>query len=192
MPSGGARPTGESWLPPARERAVVDEDWDPWVPKAVAEARVDPETLSYIVVDEIEDGVALFVVTRWPRVDGHGRLRFADRDDRWTVASRADAVEKRLDARLVSPPPDLVASEALTSRPLRVGDVFGAVTRRPKDDTGRPRSPAWMRPPIVDVTAAAREATKLQFFAAMSPPLKPELLDQAAEDFFADDLEADG
>ena len=74
----------------------------------------------------------------------------------------------------------------LAERPLRVGDVFavrpvpGAFERvRAELEEQRRLDPfldpaSWIRPPVYDVSADAREAAKASFYAAVTPPLDPE------------------
>ncbi len=70
-------------------------------------------------------------------------------------------------------------------RPLRVGDAF-AVRPRPgaleqaRDELEQQRrlepffDPArWIKPPVYDITADAREAAKASFYAAVTPTLEP-------------------
>ena len=48
-----------------------------------------------------------------------------------------------------------------------------------------PDSPArWLQRPVVDVSAAAREAAKTQYFAAVGPVLGPDRVEEMAAEFF--------
>jgi hypothetical protein len=108
--------------------------------------------LSYIVVDEIEGGMAGLSVSDWPRKDEQGRLRF-----------ESEPVQVAVDlARLQ----DFVDRHREQSRPVRIGDVFAA-RARPTEATLDPEH--WIDPPVHDVTADAREAAKIAFYAAVAP-----------------------
>jgi len=108
---------------------------------------LDTSGLSYILVDEIEGGMVGLAVSEWPRTDEQGRLRF-DSEPVQVVVERA-AFEHFLDAHREP------------SRPLRIGDVFAARTH--------PDPERWIEPPVHDVTADAREAAKIAFYAAVAP-----------------------
>ena len=71
------------------------------------------------------------------------------------------------------------AEEELRERPIEVGDAFAipasldavaaaAEHERPVEVT------SWIKGPVVDVTADAREAAKLVTLRALAPPLDPE------------------
>jgi hypothetical protein len=110
----------------------------------------DTTGVSYIVVEEIEGGMVGLAVSDWPHTDERGRLRF----DSEPVQAALELVELESFLKLHREP----------DRPLRVGDVFAARTgppsRYPKD---------WIEPPVHDVTADAREAAKVAFYAAVAP-----------------------
>lgn len=82
------------------------------------------------------------------------------------------ALERFLEQRQVIAPkvgPD--KRQAARGRPLTVGDVFGA---RETGSGRRARDPArWLEPPVVDVSALAREAAQASFLAAVSTTLSP-------------------
>ena len=109
---------------------------------------LDTTGLSYVLVDEIEGGMVGLAVSDWPRTDEQGRLRF-DSEPVQIIVDRG-AFERFLDAHREP------------SRPLRIGDVFAART-----DTDDPAH--WIEPPVHDVTADAREAAKIAFYAAVAP-----------------------
>ena len=111
---------------------------------------VDTTGLSYIVVEEMDGGLAVLAVSDWPRTDERGRLRFDSEPVQ--VAVQRDAFERFLDLH------------RQPSRPLRTGDVFAARTGAPA-----PHPEGWIEPPVHDVTADAREAAKIAFYAAVAP-----------------------
>ena len=110
---------------------------------------LDTTGLSYVVVEEIEGGMVGLAVSDWPTTDDKGRLRFGSEP----VQAALELVELERFLDLHRQP----------SRPLRVGDVFAARTGR------RPRPGGWIEPPVHDVTADAREAAKIAFYAAVAP-----------------------
>lgn len=113
---------------------------------------LDTTGLSYILVDEIEGGLVGLAVSEWPRTDEQGRLRFDSEPMQVAVDRRA--FERFLD------------EHREPSRPLRIGDVFAARTRPAEAGLDPER---WIEPPVHDVTADAREAAKIAFYAAVAP-----------------------
>lgn len=106
--------------------------------------------LSYITIDEISEGIVTLLVSPWPEVDDHGRLRFAG-----SGPISIDVGEDELADHLAKRHP-----QHLRRRRLREGDAFAAPTalvRRP----GRHRKlSTWLRQPVFDITADARDAAK--------------------------------
>jgi len=138
----------------------------------------------YVVVDEIEEDVATLVIEPWPYVDQRGRLDFAGSELRRGVQVETRQFEQLLKDRVA--PGELTAAqlEAFAARALRVGDVFCAVIDRVQMDS-HPDSPArWVKRPVVDVSAAAREAAKTQYFAAVGPVLGAAQVEEMAAEFF--------
>ncbi|MDH4177983.1 MAG: hypothetical protein OEW31_10680 [Thermoleophilia bacterium] len=164
-----------SWLPPAGDGSEAAAGVDAWVPRDLAGgASADRR---YVVVDEILGSVVGLAVSPWPSVDAEGRLRFRTGDVLTVAADRVELQgflgEHRLPAEL-------------RERPLRIGDVF-AVSVRPgvleKLAGGAaaharleaPVAPAaWMLAPVHDISAEAREATKVAFYASVAPTMEPE------------------
>ena len=140
-----------------------------WTPRALvgtsAPAGPPLDRLSYIVVDELESGRAGLSVYRWPRVDEWGRVRFLLDEGPVLVGVPVETLRRfvwrhRLPRRGAR-------------RPLRIGDVFAAETSgQPPQRLDDPAE--WLRPPVYDITADAREAVKAAFFAAVAPTLDPE------------------
>jgi len=137
----------------------------PWVPPSLRR-RKDVSSLAYVVVDEIESGLAGLTVTPWPTLDRWGRLHFDLAHSR-LVGVRASLLLTFLGKHRT---PRRVAR-----RPLRMGDVFAVRIREPLPPEGELGEPAsWMVPPITDLSSDAREAAKLAFFSAVAPTLNPE------------------
>ena len=164
-----------SWLP--RDRAEpLTEDAPPWVPTGFATERVEWARLSYIVVDELSPEVAGLVVVEWPRRDRRGRVRFPG--EAWRVGASVAELNSLLAARRRLPRqvPEL---EQVRARPVRIGDAFAAPTERPSRlRSAVPALGRWLRPPIYDISADAREAAKTALYGALAPVMSD---DQAAE-----------
>jgi hypothetical protein len=162
-----------SWLRQEDEERSLDElDW--WRPERVA-ARLGEDarwgSLSYIVVDELEEGVAGLVVSPWPRVDERGRLHFGDEDDSAHVTVEVRALHKLLAAHrepIVNEDVDDATRDKLRERDLAIGDVFTA--RLAKRFGRSPVDPArWIRSrEVLDITAIARSVAKGQTAAALA------------------------
>jgi hypothetical protein len=147
------------------------------------EPLVEP-LVEYVVVDELEEDVAVLLVEPWPIVDDRGRLRFQRPDQRVSVDAYVDSFQRLLMNRV--PAGELRDEQRTTfaARPLRVGDVFCAVI----DRAALANTPdKWLRLPVIDVTAEARDAAKAQYFAAVGPVLRPEQLEALVDGFQTED-----
>src|SRR5688500_13704433 len=151
------------WLPPA----PADPDpasMPPWQPGQVRERLVADgrwEDLSYIVVDELHEGVAGLLISPWARLDPSGRLGFRGEAD--TTRSARTASELLAVLRPQRPPVEPVpvderTEEQLRGRELRISDAFAARMRGAPE--GDPAS--WLGDQVLDITAEAREAAKAQ------------------------------
>jgi hypothetical protein len=158
----------ESPLSPPRGRL--------WKPEGLTLGGDELRKLSYVVVDEIVEDAARLSVSSWPRVDEQGRLHF-ERTER-ARSVRADVRELR---RFVS----AHGAGGRRPPPLRMGTVFAVriddtVLPEPESDDEmreqaepEPRNPdAWMKPPVYDISADARDKAKEAFYAAVAPTLK--------------------
>ena len=179
----------ESWLP-IRPKVLPPTD-RPWMPDVIG--RRSTEELRYAVVDEIfpgailkrgsRTGLAELSVSDWPVVDALGRLRFPGDE---AIHIEVDAERLRLLRRRHRLP------RKAASRDLRGGDTFALLvephslnsfhSRIHPDETSSadrsrsldPRTWDWLRLPVYDITADAREAAKLAYFAALTAPLPEE------------------
>jgi hypothetical protein len=162
-----------SWLPQEiAARPLAELDW--WQPDLVAERLAkDPGwgSLSYVVVDELAEGIAGLVVSPWPRVDERGRLHFGDEGDSEHLTVDEDAflalLERRRDP-VVKAELDDAARDELRRRKLAIGDVFAARVAkrfaRPEVDPAE-----WIRSrKVLDITAIARSVAKGQTAAALA------------------------
>jgi hypothetical protein len=151
--------------------------WKPDVPGLALEGDI-----RYVVVDELHGEIAGLVVSPWPRVDAHGRLVFgAGEEDSVRVAAPVSALEALLRAER-TPVVDVAAPDvdALQAREAQIGDVFAArVAGTPA--SGDPA--AWMRSPVLDITAPARELTKAQTSAALSGAMGDAYLELVGDEF---------
>jgi hypothetical protein len=135
----------------------------PWNPKPIrpdgepVDADVAPGD-SYVVVDEIIDLDVRLVSAPWPEVDEAGRLRFEGTGTELEPDLQLPGIEDLVNAQ----------RERLgqVTRPLRVGDTFLI-----RGDIERP--PQWEV--VVDVTQAARQASKLAQQRAIAPPTEDRL-----------------
>lgn len=178
-----------SWLP-SRPKVLPPTD-RPWKPALIGTRST--EELRYAVVDEIfpgamlkrgsRTGLAELSISDWPVVDALGRLRFPGDA---AVHVEADAERLRLLLRRHRLPRKAV------SRDLRGGDTFALLvqphsfdsflseidsdeaTSANRSRTLDPSKWEWLRMPVYDITADAREAAKLAYFAALTAPLPEE------------------
>jgi hypothetical protein len=139
----------------------------PWQPEGLATE--DVARGSYITIDELEDDAGAARVTPWPVLDERHRLRFPDRERGFTIAA---------DGPRVAAIADRYRSER---RPLRIGDVFWAVVDRP-ERPDRSDLADIVVAPLLDITTAAREAAKTQYFAAVAAVLGVEDVDALFQD----------
>lgn len=176
-------------VPRAPALRVFAVEWDDTLEPP---PRREEPVLQYVVVDELEDDVAVLIVEDWPIVDERGRRRFPGRDDRLHVAVSAEALRQLLTHYRETVVDVLrVDAAAVAERPLRVGDAFGAHIDRAIATEAPEHVSHWLRPPLFDVTADAREAAKRQYFAATGPVLAEADVLAMAEEFYADEPETD-
>ena len=135
----------------------------PWRPEGFELADAELARLSYLVVDEIVGGAVDVSVSPWPDVDERGRLVFPDEPAR-TARAEAESLRRFL------------ARDQPGRGPLRMGDAFAARVNRSalKEAEHRLLAPsAWLRRPVHDLRAPARDKPKEAFFAAVAPTLTP-------------------
>lgn len=159
-----------SWLPLAS--TVARPAGRAWAP-----AGIEPSPrLRYLVIDEIVGAVVGLALCPWPSIDEQGRLRFSVGAQ--TLGAGRDELQRFLASH--RRPPETA------TRPIRIGDVFAvevipAALAEVGEQLREQRrlepllAPAdWIEPPLVDLTATAREAAKISFYAAVAPTLAPE------------------
>ncbi|HEX6665825.1 MAG TPA: hypothetical protein VF081_04460 [Solirubrobacterales bacterium] len=150
---------------------------------------VDPAELAeswvYLAVDEIVGDRVGLSVARWPGVDDHGRLRFADSSEDELLGASLENFREfvRLHRFVMVMAPsgelDPGAADALSERNLRIGDVFAIPRSVINDstsgaDSGVHEFEAPDGTPIYDISFEAREQAKLAGAAAVAPPLDHE------------------
>lgn len=182
--SGPARAKLEPWkLPEVAKLLAKDGDWD---------------NVRYIVVDEINEGVAGLVVTPWPRLDKRGRLVFGEEDESRRVAAPARvllAVLRETRLPVVADEVDEVTKGLLRERKLAIGDVFAARIGEPPGEPGGggpagdpPEDPAdWLKEPVLDITADALEAARTQMSAALGGVFEKEFLETIGAEIAGED-----
>lgn len=138
----------------------------------------------YVVVDELEEGVAVVVCEPWPALDRRGRLRFPRPDLRLSAEVDPAALQLLLASRAPLANLSREQRSAFAARPVRAGDVFCAVVDRKALAAEPGAVTAWLGGPPIDVSAQAREAAKAQYYAAVGPVLKGDELNGLAADFF--------
>jgi len=193
---------GADWLPPVPvEEEVALELWRPsgierlLGPQA---ARDDPRwgQLRHVVIDELDENTVGLVISGWPRIDERGRLRFGGEDASSRIATLADALLTVLaEERVVPIDDDPRLLGVLRQRELVVGDVFAAFLTSPPGGGGAGEAPAGgggsgivaprelFAPPVLDITAEARDAVKAQASAAASGTIDKEFLELVDAEF---------
>ena len=142
----------------------------PWLPAGLAAHGLtssDTAGFTYVVVEEMVEGVVDLALSEWPAADGLGRLRFAV-DTVTDLAVR----EERLHAEVY---------RGWLSRRPRVGDVLaGPVVREALRTSGG----TWEGPlsgllpgPVYDLSREARLVAKLALYAVRSDILATEEAD---------------
>jgi hypothetical protein len=126
--------------------------------------------LDYIVVDEIEEDVAILLIEPWPGLDQRGRLRFGDEEQRASVEVDVAALLARLSDRQEMIGLSSQDHAAFAGRAVRVGDTFAGRVDREALAT-ETEALGFLVGPLVDITREAREAAKAQRYATAAPVL---------------------
>ena len=149
----------------------------PWLPGSLAEHGYTQDTvgaLSYIVIDEVVDGMAGLVVSEWPAADGLGRLRFDHPERELEIAVPIE----RLRA-------EVYEHEQALRREPRIGDVFAGVVPRELWRHADEEPLLWDRPlaellgeHVYDLASEARDVAKLAFYGSAARILNEEEAEQ--------------
>jgi hypothetical protein len=167
-----------AWLKPARDSRRTTGK--PWRPPSLP-SNVDVAKLDYIVVEERVDKVIGLQIAPWPRATKESHLHFPNTPAQVEVAAELGDLQRFLNENRRTPSVrDAARSRALRTRPVALGDVFGAVVDREAlaqgEETEAVRAVAeWLKKPVYDVTGDAREAARTTFFDAVSDPLPPKV-----------------
>ena len=183
---GGEGGTGRPGPPPERPSGPRR----PWLPPGLGSHLTlgQLDDVAYLVVDELQEGIAVIVVSPWPSLDERGRLRFGGEAESTRVVVPAQALEDTLRERRrspVSPAGGPEAARELQDRALAIGDAFAGLPRYTPDEDGAviEDPDSWLKGAIVDVSLAAREAAKAQQNAAVAGILTTDDLDAMAAEF---------
>jgi hypothetical protein len=117
-----------------------------------------------VVVDEIESDFVGLSISPWPTLDEWGRLRFGLERARSIGTGRTEL--QRFLGRHRLP-------QKTADRPIRIGDVFAISLKEPVRVNRIAEPAAWIRPPVYDISADARDAAKASFYSAVAPTLDP-------------------
>jgi hypothetical protein len=117
-----------------------------------------------VVVDEIESDFVGLSISPWPTLDEWGRLRFGLARARSLGTHRAELQRFLGRHRLPQKGAD---------RPIRIGDVFAVSVKEPVRVNRIVAPGTWIRPPVYDISADARDAAKASFYSAVAPTLDP-------------------
>lgn len=113
----------------------------------------------YAVVDDIESGRAVLVLSRWPNVDALGHLVFSTEEASRDVP--LDELQPVVDSQRAA------AGQPAADRPLRVGDAFSV--RIPDGSIESSDIAGWQ---LIDVTGPARQAAHAALLTAANPELR--------------------
>lgn len=115
----------------------------------------------YVVIDDLDDDLAVLEVSPWPVQDAAGRLTFGDPDRRAMWSVPAAAFHRRVTAARAE------SGQQAADRPLRIGDAFFAQVTDDDESIDSVER-------IHDVTREARDQAKLAHFAAVTPRVGPD------------------
>ena len=153
--ASGNETADSSWLPPDPNPPL--EERRPWRPPSLKRKAVDPQSLTYLLVDEIVGDVAGLSLSGWPAADPKGRLRFDVEGNPLHLFVGTEAFQSFLVSQGVRK----------EERGLRVGDAFAVqIVKTPTADSVEPLT-TWVRA-IYDVTRDARYVAKLMFYGAIT------------------------
>jgi hypothetical protein len=111
----------------------------------------------YASVDDVADGVVIFSVSEWPRLDREGRLC-------WT-SGPFELVGSEREVQGIVDTARAAAGITAPDRPVRVGDAF--LVRGVPDE----RASLSQASLVLDISAAARDAARAALYGAVASTL---------------------
>ena len=154
----------------------------PWAPEGLAIPTAEAGAWSYVVLEEIVDGVALLRRWPWPVVDPLGRLLWPGGAEQRTDSATVPVTA--LTAQLYEP-------NGLLRRP-RCGDAYALPSAAPTPwRTGRERRDLRdvFGPAVYDISADARDAVKIAYQSSLGAVQRVGTADPAARAVVAAQLE---
>jgi hypothetical protein len=148
----------------------VEQAWLPYTvhgPRGGKRTRVDVQPSDcYASVDDVADGMVVFSVSNWPRLDREGRLYWDTNPFELVVPEQevqAIVDASRAEAGITAP-----------ERPIRVGDAF--LLR------GLPAEQASLRRAslVLDISAASRDAARAALYGAVASTLHTDAAEKMA------------
>jgi hypothetical protein len=142
----------------------VERAWVPYTvhgPRGGKRTSVDVQPGDYYAsVDDVADGMVVFSVSDWPRLDREGRLYWDTKPFELVVAERE--VQAIVDAGRAE------AGITAPDRPIRVGDAF--LLRGLPDEQASLRRASL----VLDISAASRDAARAALYGAVASTLRLE------------------
>ncbi|MGH8945491.1 MAG: hypothetical protein ACRDVL_05025 [Acidimicrobiia bacterium] len=139
----------------------IEEYWIPYTVHGLQGGRRDRVKVEsgdrYAAVDDVADGMVIFSVSDWPRLDREGRL-YWETDPSELVAAADDTQAIVDDARRE-------AGITAPDRAIRVGDAF-LIRDLPRNATTLAQASL-----VLDISAAARDAAKAALYGAAASTL---------------------
>jgi hypothetical protein len=152
--------------------------------RLLATALRSESNLYWVAIDDLYEDFCELAVSPWPRMTEAGQLIFARSEDDYAVVavSRQEFSDRVTRARARTEEAQ-AEGESVVERPLRVGDVFAALTQSRVDKHGRRSEVAFSfgDAAIIDVTADARVLARVQAAVTDVPPIDDQLLSKIGE-----------
>lgn len=145
-----------------------------WAPEELPIAKDELGSWSYIVLEEIIDGVVLLQRWGWPVVDQLGRLR-------WLGGAEYDTQGVTVSLELLRV--QLYEPNEIEREP-RCGDVFAALIEPDaqwEDERDTDDLRELMPGPVYDISAVAREAVKIAYQSSLGVIAKMDAADEEAK-----------
>lgn len=152
-----------------------------WVPDELAALAPDRRAALvswYVAVDDHDEDTTVLSAAPWPSLDDRHRLAFSRALSKEHHVA-AEALQRFLEENRCRVTPDGLLAVAIAGderefrrRPVRVGDVFAFSDAALRKLLGREIAAADPLV-VIDVTASAREAAKIAFYAAAARPINP-------------------